>query len=237
MALAKDVQNESRTTGTTSYSYTGPNVSASATVLVVTLLFGNPSSTTLPTGISVTWDSGGTNQAMTLFGSGITSNAGSSSVAGYIYYLLSPTSGAKTLAVSWTNVQGLYVETTSYTGGDTSTPLANLSSNTATSGTTITVTQSPSTGAGDLILSGSTYSGGSGVSTTSDDNGGSQDFLDNGGLCGAAGRSSGAGGTTFTYNYLTTIPNSVALSVAIKAAAAGGSTSTGMGLLTMGVGR
>ena len=221
-----------------SYSDTAPSINAATTVLVFTLLFASTSSTTAPSSIVVTWDTGGTPVTGTQFGSTVVANSGSSCAAGAVFYVLAPATGeAKNYSIAWSGPNQMYFSVKGYTGGDTSTPLANLSVN-SDSATSISVTQSPSAPAGDLIQSGMVTASGGGVSTSSDDNGGSEDFKDNGGATGAFGRSSGSGGTTFTYNASGGANNLIAVSVDVRApSAAGGSTSTGMGLLTVGIGR
>jgi len=69
-------------------------------LLATVAFFGVGAST--PTGITATWDQGGTNQSMTLLGSQV------STASGYVYCffgLLAPTSGNKTLRVAWTGGQ------------------------------------------------------------------------------------------------------------------------------------
>lgn len=56
--------------------------------------------TTALSGQTVVWDNGGTNQSMTLIGSEPTTGAGG---IVYFYGLVAPTSGAKTLTVTWSS--------------------------------------------------------------------------------------------------------------------------------------
>lgn len=221
--LAQDVQLvHVAGVGSTSDSFTGPNVGASATVVVFTVMCSITNSTTAPANMSVTWDSGGTNQAATQFGSTITSNTGASEATGFIFFVLAPTAGAKTVALSWTNAHTCYTNVVSYTGGDTSTPLGGFSSNTGTSITSLVVTQSPSAPSGDLILSAGVHSSGTATTTSSDNNSGSELYNSSAGCCSSAGRTSGSGGTAFTYTFSVSVENAVALSVDVKAPSSGG---------------
>ena len=104
------VGTEQHVTGTTSATYTGITVGSGLDrALVVSLNFGIVGGTP-PTGISVVWDSGGTNQAMTQIVSGANA-AGQAELWG----LVNPASGNKTLAVSWTNNAECFVVAVSFT--------------------------------------------------------------------------------------------------------------------------
>ena len=231
MAVAFDVTSEFHGSGT-SASNTGSAISGSATGLLVFALFVNTGGTTTATGISATWAGTG----MTQLGSTITIDNGSSkSLTGAIFMLANPTPGAQTLALSWTNsMNTVYYSYTSWTGTDTSTPATNPVSTTGNAAS-FTFAQS-SVGASNATTSAFITGSGTGTNTGSDDNGGSQTYLDNAGATGSTGRRAGSGTTNWTYSGITS-DIGLALSVEIQAPAAGGSTSTGMGLLTMGVGR
>jgi hypothetical protein len=89
----------------TSVNYTGLNVAAGTnTVLIATIVID--SGGTSPTNMTATWDSGGTNQAMTFISRAGWASSGSSS---RIYGLVSPTVGNKTLTVSWTTSVPVFV--------------------------------------------------------------------------------------------------------------------------------
>jgi|SRR5882724_215259 len=117
----------------TSINYTGITVGAGSNrALIVTLGLGN---TALTSGWTATWDSGGTNQAMTLLKSQ-THTSGANNDAGVIFGLRNPTSGLKTLALSWTTAQFPTVEAISFNGVDQTSDAAAfpnaISNNTAT---------------------------------------------------------------------------------------------------------
>jgi hypothetical protein len=98
----------------TSATYTGITVGSGIhRALVVSLNFGYNTGTP-PSAVSVTWDSGGTNQAMTQIVSG---NNGSNGEA-QLWGLVAPTSGNKTLAVSWTGNAEVFIVAESYTQVD-----------------------------------------------------------------------------------------------------------------------
>ena len=132
MAVALDaVGTVQHTALNTSVNYTNITVGAGANrALIIMIAFGSPA--LAPTGITLTWDSGGTNQAMTQ----IAFSAGTNITAG-IWGLVAPTSGNKTLAVSWTNaneswVSGVCFTGVDQTGGTTSFPNAAANTGVAT---------------------------------------------------------------------------------------------------------
>ena len=80
--------------------------------LIAFLIF---SQGTTPAGLTVTWDSGGTNQTMTAVTGAIVNDA-SNAATTVLYGLVNPTSGAKTLAVNWTTAVEGHVCCVSFTG-------------------------------------------------------------------------------------------------------------------------
>jgi hypothetical protein len=96
---------------------TGITVGAGANrILTCPVAFANNA---LPSNLVAHWDSTGTNQAMTLIGSVllIPNQAGNSTVAG-IFALLAPTSGQKTINVTWTGSLEALIAPISFTGAD-----------------------------------------------------------------------------------------------------------------------
>jgi hypothetical protein len=129
--------------GVTSFSFTNITVGASATALAAAIVLTcNVGTQNLPiTFTSVTWNS----VAMTLVPGANISNllSGASTGEVYIFGLANPTSGAKTLAGSWSASANGYVDAISFTGTDTTTPFVNGTANTNGAGTatgSITVT-------------------------------------------------------------------------------------------------
>lgn len=116
--------------------------SGSNRALVALLAFG---AVTLPTGITVTWDSGGTNQAMTQITNATAASSAGSTV---LFGLLNPTSGTKTLSASWTGASEVTLASVSFTLVDqTSIAVAFPHGNGATgSSTTPSVTITSATG-------------------------------------------------------------------------------------------
>jgi hypothetical protein len=111
-------------TAVTSLSYTGLTVATGThSAIVVTLGWDAPATT--PTAMSMIWDSGGTNQAMTRI---ITSDTGAHTGAqSELWGLVNPTVGNKTLALSWTSAARVFVSSMAFdgvdqTGGATSFP-------------------------------------------------------------------------------------------------------------------
>lgn len=135
--------------------------SGSNRALTVFALWG----TAGPTGVTVTWDSGGTNQTMTQLA--LLTQATQTAA---IYGLVAPTSGTKTLAFTWTNTAQLIVHGCAWTGvnqtgGVTSFPGAQ----TAAGAATVTVTSAT----GDVVV-GAEVVGSSFTATT-----GTNIFIDN----------------------------------------------------------
>jgi hypothetical protein len=101
----------------TSGSGTPITVGASATLLIVGIYFSNGGlDTTQPTGISVTWNG----VAMTLITNSAVLNLpwtnGAHNAIAYLFGLVSPASGARTLAASWTNGAEALISSISFTG-------------------------------------------------------------------------------------------------------------------------
>jgi hypothetical protein len=109
------VGTEKFTASGTSASYTGITVgSGSNRALIALINFGHTSGPNDPSSITATWDSGGTNQAMTQLALFTPGSSGASGIWG----LVAPTSGNKTLAVSWTTANESYIAGISFTGVD-----------------------------------------------------------------------------------------------------------------------
>jgi hypothetical protein len=83
--------------------------SGSNRALVASIMFNAVVST-----VALHWDTAGTNQSMTQIGTG-TNSIGSTNVI-YLFGLLAPTSGAKTLGATWTTSAAGYLSGISWTG-------------------------------------------------------------------------------------------------------------------------
>lgn len=105
------------------------NVNAVATMTVSNLTVGSGSNRamavliywatgTVPSGITATWDSGGTNQAMTLIAGTNAGAGGAANESTSAYGLIAPTAGNKSLVISWTGNQEAHATAISFTGVD-----------------------------------------------------------------------------------------------------------------------
>lgn len=158
MAVAVDAtgtaQGTTTSTKVTSFNYTGITVGASATALVFVVTIGDDVSAA-PTNISVVWDSGGTNQTMTLLTSKADPSAGANGNQVFIYGLRNPTAGNKTLAVSWTTSLWFAGNAISFTGSETSSDAAAFPhTNTATGAGTTSLSISITSAVGNWTVGG-----------------------------------------------------------------------------------
>jgi hypothetical protein len=113
--------------------------------LIAILLFGQANGGT-STSPSVTWDAGASNQAMSQIPGAFVQN-GASGGDTYMFYLMNPVLGAKTISFNWTGSNELGVALASFvnvdqTGGTTSFPTVVTSTS---SGKTINISTSPTT--------------------------------------------------------------------------------------------
>lgn len=97
------------TTTTTSFNYSGITVGSGPNRALFAFVYHGAGAN--PSAITATWDSGGTNQAMTLIG-----QAPATGARIRMYALLNPTPGNKTLAVAWTTVDTIAVCAVSFYG-------------------------------------------------------------------------------------------------------------------------
>ena len=133
-------------TGAPTWPFSGTLITVGAganRALVVLLQF---TSTTLPGSLTVTWDSGASNQAMTQITNTFANNGTNCPV---LYGLVNPVSGLKTLAVNFTGAIVGAAYAVSFTGvdqigGDTSFPHGNNNTGTGTGIGTITITSTAS---------------------------------------------------------------------------------------------
>lgn len=173
------------------------------------------------TGVTCIWDPAGTNQAMTLIRSDIANVRG----VAYLYGLVAPTSGNKTIRFAWTGggttdivVDGVAWTGVDQTGGATSFPNgATAKSSTTTASAAVTITSA--TGDAAIAIS---------VNDTNIYNTHSQtlvfeeDTLNDIGACGS--RAAGAASVTFT-DVIASTADWVSSGCSIKAVAVGGDLS------------
>lgn len=124
-------------TAATSISTTGITVGASATILVVELVFQRGGA--FVTGVTATWN------GVTMTSAASLDTHVSQYVSSYIFILVSPASGAKTLSVSWTGSADCYMGASSFTGGDTSTGINASDTQTGTGNLTMTTVSGDAT--------------------------------------------------------------------------------------------
>lgn len=117
-------------------------LSNSALVVVIT-----QSTTTNLTGMTVTWDSGGTNQSMTQ----VCQSAGVNDGV-WIFGLLNPTSGNKTLALSWTNTGQPFVDSISLKGVNQTNIATAFQHSVSNSGAATSATVTVTSQANDLVV-------------------------------------------------------------------------------------
>ena len=116
----------------------GFTIGVGATLLVVVahLQIQNDTNGAI-TGLSGTWD------GVSLIVAGSASNSGGGSnrsALNAILYLVNPTPGTKTLALSWAQTADCYMSAVSFTGSDLTTPIVVAHTVTGTAGTTVTIT-------------------------------------------------------------------------------------------------
>lgn len=160
MAVATDAASTASVKGTSVTALSLSNItvgSGSNRALILWLCF-DFSGGSAPTSISATWDNGGTNQAMSLIKS---QQDGTGVEIISAYGLVAPTSGAKTLHVTWTNsAAGAEMFAESFTGADQTggvTTFANATSLTGTKASNLnenTSALSVSSATGDMAISG-----------------------------------------------------------------------------------
>ncbi|MBZ5616228.1 MAG: hypothetical protein LAO23_19645 [Acidobacteriia bacterium] len=180
------IQSASQTfTGVTSFSFNNQTITAGLTnpALVVFLAQTN---NTVVTGLTVTWDSGGTNQAMTQL-----AHLQLGIADGYLFGLLNPTAGNKTLAASWTTASQFIVGSMSVSHASA---FQNPTTNNGTSALeTVTIASQANDMVATVFASTQNQTGGFN---------GTQVFLNNGGniwTC-AGSRNPGAASVTATAN-------------------------------------
>jgi hypothetical protein len=138
---------------TTIASANGPTVgSGSQRALIVGYCVN--ASTTLPSGLTVTWDVAGANQAMTQITGALasqTAGGGGSSTVVVLFGLVAPVTGKKVITASWGGNADGYIMGVSFTGvdqtgGATSFPHGNSNSNSGavSNPSTITITSTAS---------------------------------------------------------------------------------------------
>lgn len=116
MAVAHDADSSSATdSGTGQTSATHGNLTVGSSLSNGALLFIAVFDTQTVSNVALHWDSAGTNQAMTLIGSQVSTGAHGFA---FLFGLLAPTSGNKTLNCTWTTAAEVSLFGCSWTGVD-----------------------------------------------------------------------------------------------------------------------
>jgi hypothetical protein len=184
--------------------------SGSNRALVVLLLFNNSS----VTGVSVTWDYGGTNQAMSLISSSLTDT--SLEPLTQLWGLVNPASGNLTLQMAWTTGCNVAVGAVSFTGVDQTGGTTTFKAATPTLGTSASQSITISSTTGNYTVANMGCDDGS-VTNVSQ----SEAYEDDGILSSAGSYATGA--ATVTHNFTTSgIATWCVLGVDIVAASGGG---------------
>lgn len=194
MAVVVDATGTADSTATngTSFNYTGITVGSGSNRALIFILVTSNAGGNFATGATATWDSGGTNQAMTVIKSQQATGDNNLGVV-WIFGLRNPVAGNKTLAVAWTNANGHGACAISFTGVDqTSDAIAFPNSNSATAtsgGLSLAITSA----AGNIPITGATAGTISAPNQT-------QIFLDTVAIDDGGGqRAAGAASVTFTW--------------------------------------
>lgn len=176
MAVAFDAQGKvASASGATVATLSGTPItvgSGSNRALLVCLNFG--ATINFPTAITVTWDVGGTNQALTA----VTNASAHDTVVAASnawYGLVAPTAGAKTLTASWTGARACVMGAISFTGVDQTggtTSFPNGVGTVTTSNVTGTVTITSAVG--DMTVASHMDDGGTAMNSVS----ATSDFVD-----------------------------------------------------------
>ena len=193
---ATGTANVASASGVTSANFSNLTIGGSANALIVTLV-SDGDATTAITSPSATWDNGGTNQTMTLLGHQTGDGVGghlTDSV--WIFGLRAPTTGNKTLHISWTNTSQVFIDAVSFTGVNQTSDAAafsnfNSTGNNAASSLSVNITSA----VGNIVVGGHLLDG-----TTINTVSGTQVYIDNSGVNvdGAMNNDTGAATVTLT---------------------------------------
>jgi hypothetical protein len=199
MAVAFNAKstNQAHTASGTSVNLTTMTVgSGTNRALVATLSFDRRHNAIDPTSVALSWDSAGTPQSMTSVIAANGAGTGSTSARAEIWGLVAPTAGNKTLAISWTGNQEVYVGALDVTGASQAggtTTFANSGSTTG-SGTTMTRVQTSATNDLSVVV----WCVAQNVSATTTQ---TEAYRNNTGTNVSGGSSYGAGAATVTHSF------------------------------------
>lgn len=144
----------SRVISATSLSYTGLTVGSGSN----RALIGNLNADAAITSVTMTWDSGGTNQSMASIGSNKENTWNRWSFANG---LVAPTSGNKTCSVSWTTSSTVRFAMSDYTGVDQTGGTTSFAGVTGNNGSSNTASVNVTSTSSDLALAMAINSSGS----------------------------------------------------------------------------
>lgn len=219
MAVAFDAQSSASSTanGVTSHNHTNLTVGSGANRALLVMVAW---STTVPTGITVTWDNGASNQACTLITNASHGSATGGNRSVQLYGLVAPVSGNKTLRVAWTGAADVYVDAIAVTGADQTGGATTFPNGTSANGATgpgatngVTITSA----VGDYVIAAhvTPTNAVSSVNQT-------QAFINNSaaGISAGGNRAVGAATVSCTATYDTATPTWSSVGTSIKASAA-----------------
>ncbi len=213
----------------TSVSTTGETVGSGSNRALIAVLTWSAISTD-PSGVTVIWDSGGSNQAMTLVAD-IRNTSGGGGPRAAIYAFVNPVSGNKTLQASWTGSVSATIAACAFIGVDQTGGTTSFYNATTATGTDASPAVSVSSAIGDYAIESGACctSAGSFASPAQ-----TQIFADNTPTAYAGAASYGAGAATVTFGWsLGASTNWAEAAVAIKAA---GAAAPPHRMMTMGIG-
>ncbi len=212
--------------GTTGVSSTNLTVGSGANrALVVQIAFGVQAVTT----VAVVWDSGGTNQALTLIG---TLNSTTTTGRVDLYGLVAPTSGAKTLKLTWNAVTSdVTMNAVSWTGVNQTGGVTSFPHFTSARGQSTAISLAITSAVGNATMDATETSGTPSAPTQT------QTYLDTSRPTISGCGSRGTGAATVTHAWTTSGSSDFWVQVGTDILAASGGVACTPTLLLMGVGR
>jgi hypothetical protein len=233
MAVAFDAKTATGTSvnGVNTLTVSNMTVGSISNGALLLLLNNGDGATGFPSGLTATWDSGGTNQSMTQVpGTLVSSGYGGTSA---LYGVLAPTSGNKSLVVSWTGNHEMHAQCISFSGVDQTSVAVAFPHGTVNSGTANPATVTVTTANGNAVVAGHTQSAGFWQST----NNNTIDLDNTGPNTGWAGNYVLSSGATATMTATIGASSQFdSIGTDILAAAAGGVVTQVESRLMMGVG-
>jgi len=175
-------------------SSTNLTVASGATSLLVWLCLGSYSVATLPTSITVQWDSTGSPQTMTSLGNVVNTGTGYFFQV-YLFGLLAPTVGNKTLAATWTTSCLVAMDAIAFNGTATDTLAHCFPNFTSSTGNSASATVTGTSAVGNINVAGQ---GSNNAVTSLSATGSTSVFLDGNNFGTGGARATGASTVAWT---------------------------------------